>query len=263
MSSSTDGGLTWTTHLAWQGRFDPTTNTGDNASKIFPALAVDRAGQVHVVLSVRHHDNPLGFVTDCETNPTCSERPQRTDLYLVTSPDGAATWTDPFRLSLGSASSFFPWIAAGSRGRVDVAYYRSPSLRPNDPASNWFIRFAQVGAAKAVVSGGVATYLSVPVGARPPAFARSATRRGPSAPSGSSAVPSRTPTVRPRRLDRRGDRPGRRCGRRVDERCCDLRQPDRIRLPALGSQRLCLVAAAHGMRGSVARGRSFGCLQDE
>jgi hypothetical protein len=162
VSSSTDGGLTWTTHLAWQGRFDPTTNTGDNASKIFPALAVDRAGQVHVVLSVRHHDDPLGFVTDCETNPTCSETPQRTDLYLVTSPDGAATWTDPFRLSLGSASSFFPWIAAGSRGRVDVAYYRSPSLRPNDPASNWFIRFAQVGGAKAVVSGGVATYLSAP-----------------------------------------------------------------------------------------------------
>ncbi len=87
VSTSTDGGLTWRAHLAWQGTFDPVTKIGDNADKIFGTMTVDTSGQVHVVLAVRHNDDPVGFVADCETNPQCREDPQTTDLLLATSPD--------------------------------------------------------------------------------------------------------------------------------------------------------------------------------
>src|SRR5437763_762575 len=33
VSTSTNGGLTWSAHLAWQGAFDPATKIGDNADK--------------------------------------------------------------------------------------------------------------------------------------------------------------------------------------------------------------------------------------
>jgi hypothetical protein len=63
VSVSTDAGSTWTSHLAWQGAFDSTTKVGDNADKIFSTITVDSAHQIHLALSVRHNDDPLGFVT--------------------------------------------------------------------------------------------------------------------------------------------------------------------------------------------------------
>ena len=162
VSVSADGGLTWTSHLAWHGRFDPATKIGDNADKIFATLSVDQAGQVHVLLPVRTNDDPVGFTTDCETNPSCQEDPQPTNLLLVTSPDGGAHWTQPFRVNATSGSHFFPWIAAGSAGIVDAVYYRTDSLRPNDPTDRWYIAFAQITGATATVGGGGAAYATAP-----------------------------------------------------------------------------------------------------
>src|SRR2546429_5075144 len=62
VSVSNDGGNTWTSHLAWQGAFDSVTKIGDNADKTFSTTTVDSAHQVHIALSVRHNDDPLGFV---------------------------------------------------------------------------------------------------------------------------------------------------------------------------------------------------------
>ena len=162
VSTSTDGGLTWTSHLAWQGHFDPATKIGDNADKIFGTISVDRAGQVHVMLPVRTNDDPVGFVTGCETGSSCQETPQPTDLLLVTSPDGGAHWTAPFQVNQASGSHFFPWIAAGSGGIVDAIDYRTDSLRPNDPADRWFVDFSQITGATATVAGAGARYTSTP-----------------------------------------------------------------------------------------------------
>jgi hypothetical protein len=162
VSTSTDAGETWTAHLAWQGAFNDSTKIGDNADKIFGTIGVDRRGQVHVVVPVRHGDDPVGFVTDCETNPDCSEAPRSTDLELVTSPDQGAAWTPPLTLTPSRGSNFFPWIAAGSAGRVDTLYYTSSTLRPNDPSSVWYIAFSQVTGAKATVSSGAASYSNPP-----------------------------------------------------------------------------------------------------
>src|SRR5207302_1055963 len=87
VSKSMDGGTTWTPTLAFQGAFDPTTNVGDNAGKIFSTITRDNGGQIHIGLSVRHNDNPRQFVLDCQLSANCLENPNPTDMYIVTSPD--------------------------------------------------------------------------------------------------------------------------------------------------------------------------------
>jgi hypothetical protein len=152
LSTSTDGGTTWTAHQAWLGNFDLTTKIGDNADKIFASFALDQAGQVQVVLPVRHEDDPVTFAA------TGTETPQSTDLYILTSPDQGAHWTQPFKINQTTGSYFFPWITAGSSGRLDIVYYRSSTLMPNDDTSQWFIGFTQVLGAVAARTGSTASY---------------------------------------------------------------------------------------------------------
>jgi uncharacterized repeat protein (TIGR01451 family) len=165
VSVSTDGGTTWTPHLAWQGAFNAVTKIGDNADKIFSTITVDSAHQIHIALSVRHNDDPVGFVAQCQVNQgNCSETPQATDFYLVTSPDDGVHWTLPFQVNKTTGSFFFPWLAAGSAGIVDVSYYSSTTLQPNKPSSVWFAGFSQItGALARYVGGPNATYTSTPV----------------------------------------------------------------------------------------------------
>jgi uncharacterized repeat protein (TIGR01451 family) len=170
VSVSSDGGLTWTAKLAWQGAFDLVTNVGDNADKIFSTITVDSAHQVHIALTVRHGDDPKGFTTACETPPpagpgaNCEEVPQDTDLYLVTSPDGGNHWTLPFKINKTSGSFFFPWLDSGSPGIVDASYYYSTTRQPNKATSVWYAGFSQVTGATATYSSGPnATYTSTPV----------------------------------------------------------------------------------------------------
>ncbi|HJT82121.1 MAG TPA: hypothetical protein VJ719_13070 [Chthoniobacterales bacterium] len=163
VSRSTDGGNTWTATLAWQGAFDLVTKIGDNADKIFATLAVDDAGQVHVILPVRHNDDPLGFASDCQINPNCVETPNDTDLLIVTSPDGGLHWTLPANIENNSGSYFFPWAAAGSRGIVNVVYYKSTTRQPNRADNIWFVGHTRVtGAVATYTSGANATYSSAP-----------------------------------------------------------------------------------------------------
>jgi uncharacterized repeat protein (TIGR01451 family) len=165
VSVSTDQGSTWTSHLAWQGAFDSATKIGDNADKIFSTITVDSGHQVHIALSVRHNDDPVGFVTQCTVNQgNCQETPQPTDLYLVTSPDQGQHWTQPFQINKTAGSFFFPWLAAGSTGIVDGAYYSSSTLQPNKPTSVWYVGFSQITGAVATYAGGDhAAYTSTPV----------------------------------------------------------------------------------------------------
>lgn len=162
VSTSTDGGLTWTSHLAWQDTLDPNSTVGDNADKIFGTITLDRAGQVHVVLPVRIDDDAVTFVASCESDPNCKETPQPTRLLLVSSPDGGAHFTKPVVVVKGG-SNFFPWAAAGSAGIVNVDYYTSPTLRPNDPSSVWSIGLAQITGAVATVGSTGAKYTHRPV----------------------------------------------------------------------------------------------------
>lgn len=165
VSVSADGGDTWTARLAWQGNYDPLTKIGDSANKTFPSLAVDAGGQVHVALAVRRNDAPLRYVNDCQVSPgTCAETPQDTDLLLVTSPDQGAHWTLPRAMESSPGSYFFPWAAAGTQGRLNVAFYRSPTRQPNKRDSVWNVGLTRVTVALATYSSGAnAGYISAPV----------------------------------------------------------------------------------------------------
>jgi uncharacterized repeat protein (TIGR01451 family) len=164
VSKSTDGGTTWTPVLAYQGAFNAATNVGDNAGKIFSTISEDTSGQIHIGLSVRHNDDPRAFLLACEQDPNCLEDPQPTDMYIVTSPDQGAHWTLPFKVNQTTGSFFYPWIHAGSAGRVDVANYFSTTLQPNNKMSIWFVGMSQVTGAVATYTGGPnASYTSMPV----------------------------------------------------------------------------------------------------
>lgn len=54
--------------------------------------------------------------------------------WVSASTDGGAHWTAPFKVNAARGSYFFPWIAAGAGGVVDAIFYRTDSLRPNDPS---------------------------------------------------------------------------------------------------------------------------------
>ncbi len=152
-----DEGATWKTHLAWHGQFDTSSRIGDNADKIFATIDIDQAGEIYVGMGVRHHDDPAGFVQQCETNNgDCQEKPEQTDLELVASPFHGAHWTPPLVASQEKGSYFFPWLAAGSPGRIDAFYYYSTTMRPNDPKSVWYPQVSQIthARAKLVKSGG-------------------------------------------------------------------------------------------------------------
>jgi hypothetical protein len=143
--------------LAWRGNIDTLGHNGDNADKIFGTISQDLGGQLHILLPVRFDDDAFEFTT------TGTEAPRTTGLVLATSPDQGAHWTPPFVVtSRFKGSNFFPWIAAGSKGKVDALFYRTSSRLPNSSSAIWYISFLQVSGAKAAVVGGAAQYVTTP-----------------------------------------------------------------------------------------------------
>jgi hypothetical protein len=121
------GGVTlWDAHLVFDGGAD--TNT----DKIFAALAVDdsgvagRGGNVYAVFS----DNLRGASVF--------------DIWLSRSGDKGVRWTPPVKVNADAGTHFFPWVAAGSTGRIDFIWLASPDFTPTDAElSPWRTVFAQ------------------------------------------------------------------------------------------------------------------------
>lgn len=98
-----------------QGQLDPTTKgvtlrriyrspVGTSVDNVFPALAVDRAGGLHLTFS------------------------DKKDVWLMSSQDGGNTWTEPVRVNnpadTETRTALLPWIlAGGDAGRVGVMWY--------------------------------------------------------------------------------------------------------------------------------------------
>lgn len=104
VSRSSDQGATWQTFTA-----DNSTSHGH----LFDAVKVGDDGTVYVCWSDDHA------------------------LYLAHSTDHAATWSPPVRVSDSqSQMAVFPWLEAGSAGRVALVWYGTPSAT-NDNAADW------------------------------------------------------------------------------------------------------------------------------
>ena len=68
----------------------------------------------------------------------------RWDIWFSHSSDRAQTWSPPVKVNSDKGTHFFPWVAAGSTGRVDFIWLNSPDETPTDAElSPWYATFAQ------------------------------------------------------------------------------------------------------------------------
>ena len=123
LARSTDGGATWSLTLAYQGP------AGTDNAGVFPLLAVDRGGNLHLVF------------TRVDATRHCH-------IFLTSTANPAApspTWLPAVQIDSGGGNTVTavqPWVVAGSPGRVDVTWLGSAAASP-DVASDWYVFFSQ------------------------------------------------------------------------------------------------------------------------
>lgn len=120
VAASHDGGASWTSHLV--------AAMPNPMSYLYPSLALDRRGKLHVVFS----------------SMTDEDRP----IWYSTSTDGAETWTKPVPLTRGDAG-YSPWIAVDEKGNAAVVWYGSPDPATTDSTeSDWYFYWARIPAGR-------------------------------------------------------------------------------------------------------------------
>ena len=140
VSYSDDGGRTWTPQQAFDA------GIGHDTSTPFVAFTLDRQGNPYFGFDVNLNANPATCSAESTAGTVQSDSSCEYDMYVVWSRDGGATWDGGGGLVPGSAAAayrvnpisetgthFFPAIAAGNPGQVDVAYLRSSGIVPTDP----------------------------------------------------------------------------------------------------------------------------------
>jgi len=118
VSRSSDGGASWTSHLAYAGPL------GTSIQNLFPILAVDHGGNAYAAFSTQLSGQLMG-------------------VYLTTSTDHGNTWSSARRVSPTDQSAVFPAIAAGDSGRVDLTWIGTTGTTVSDPSNQWNIFFGQ------------------------------------------------------------------------------------------------------------------------
>ena len=147
MAWSDDNGATWTPQVAYDaGLFH-------DSSSPFASFTLDNQGNPY-----------FGFINNLNWDPTTCAVPQNpqtpnceVDMYVVWSADGGTTWQGgngggsgaggalipgaavaPFKVNSDTGTHWFPAIAAGDPGMVDVAYLHTPSVVPSSPNGKQF-----------------------------------------------------------------------------------------------------------------------------
>ena len=122
MAVSTDQGLTWADHLIYA---DPSTSM--RTDNVFPAVAVDDAGNVYAVWSLLDSN-------DATKHP---------GTFFSYSTNFGSTWSAPVKVNAGSQkTTLFPWIDAAGDGGVDIVYYGT-TANVNDTPAVWNVFMAQ------------------------------------------------------------------------------------------------------------------------
>jgi hypothetical protein len=145
LASSTDGGNTWNITTAYTGPAG-TTNRG-----VFPILALDRGGNLHLV-----------FTKSIDANTAANPNPYRIDAHVfLTSTSNPAdpnpTWmpavqVDNAALDVNTTTACEAWVVAGSPGVVDIAWLGTKEISTDQqPAAGgkpaitptWHLFFSQ------------------------------------------------------------------------------------------------------------------------
>src|SRR5205809_1256003 len=140
VSYSDDNGATWTPQQAFDAGF------GHDTSTPFVAFTLDSAGNPYFGFTVNLNSNPATCSAESTAGTVQSDTSCEYDMYVVWSSNGGVTWDGGGGLIPGSAATayrvnpvsergthFFPDIAAGDPGKVDVAYLRTSTILPTDP----------------------------------------------------------------------------------------------------------------------------------
>src|SRR5438552_13334595 len=140
ISYSDDGGLTWTAQQAFDA------GIGHDASTPFVGFTTDNQGNPYFGFTINLSSNPATCSAESTAGTVQSDRSCEYDMYVVWSSNGGLTWVGGGGLVPGSAATayrvnpvsepgppFFPAIAAGDPGKVDVAYLRTTEILPTDP----------------------------------------------------------------------------------------------------------------------------------
>jgi hypothetical protein len=111
---------------------DANGNSTVNNGQDFAPIAIDTSGNLYVVWAQSPVDSS-GNINGATT------------IYLATSTDGGATWSQPINVSSkvsGLQTNVMPWVAAGTAGRVDIVWYGTTTLGscPQEPCGAGFIQ---------------------------------------------------------------------------------------------------------------------------
>lgn len=97
---------------------DKSGNSTVTVGQDFSPVAIDRSGDLYVVWA-QARVNSSGDIDGPST------------IYLAVSTNKGATWSKPIDVSShvsGLRTNVFPWVAAGSKGRVDIVWYGTHTL---------------------------------------------------------------------------------------------------------------------------------------
>jgi len=133
---SKDFGVTWHCKLVYTGV------ASDNFRFDFSSVAVDQAGNVYTAWSDEHY------------------------VYYAVSGDQGEHWSAPYRVSngAGTKTSMFPFMDAGSAGRLVFTWYgASSSLGSSNPGAKYHVWFARCDNALAPLSGDLPVFEQVRV----------------------------------------------------------------------------------------------------
>jgi len=98
-------------------QYDVATTKGDSFDS-FVGLDVDAAGNVYTTWTERRPAGEGG-------------RDGQTNSYVAVSKNQGESWSRPLKVNRGAKTTTFPWLVAGSRGRVALAYYGTTSRGPS------------------------------------------------------------------------------------------------------------------------------------
>ena len=136
VSYSDDNGATWTPQLAFDA------GIGHDASTPFVGFTLDNQGNPYFGFAINLNANNVKCTAESASVAVQSDPSCEYDMYVVWSSNGGRTWDGgggpfgsaprPYRVNPPSETGthWFPAIAAGAPGQVDVAYLRSPSIVP-------------------------------------------------------------------------------------------------------------------------------------
>jgi hypothetical protein len=142
LSYSDDGGATWTSRTVFNDPCAPnpptppaTPSACQDVSEIFSSVAVDDAGTVYVAYVRRD----------------IAKASPEYDIAVATSTDGGNTFTSR-QANTDAGTHYFPWVAAGGNGGVDVVFYDTPYVEgvgalnkpaAAPPSAQWTVQMAQ------------------------------------------------------------------------------------------------------------------------